>query len=50
MGEVVGYASALCKKYNCLPRDIYEKHLDEFIALLKSIPDKEVKKAGSTVV
>lgn len=50
MGEVVGYASSLCKKYNCLPRDIYEKHLDEFIALLKSIPDKEVKKAGSTVV
>lgn len=50
MGEVVGYASSLCKKYNCLPRDIYEKHLDEFTALLRSIPNKEVKKAGSTVI
>lgn len=50
MGEVVGYASSLCKKYNCKPRDIYSEHLDEFIALLKSIPNKEVKKAGSTVV
>ncbi len=50
MGEVVGYASALCRKYSCLPRDIYKEHLDEFITLLKSIPNKEVKKAGSTVV
>ncbi len=50
MGEVVGYASLLCRKYNCLPRDIYKEHLDEFITLLKSIPNKEVKKAGSTVV
>ncbi len=50
MGEVVGYAAYLAKKYSCRPRDIYEKHLDEFISLLKSIPNKEVKKAGSTVV
>ena len=50
MGEVVGYAATLCKKYGCEPRDIYSSHLDEFIKLLKSIPNKEVKKAGSTVI
>jgi hypothetical protein len=50
MGEIVGYASALCRKYGCLPRKIYTEHLDEFLALIKSIPCKEVKKAGSTVV
>ena len=33
MGEVVGRAASLCKKYNCTPRDVYEKHLDELIAL-----------------
>ncbi len=50
MGEVVGYAARICKKYSCSPRDVYEKHLDEFLALLKSIEKKEVFKAGSTVV
>lgn len=50
MGEVVGYASSICKKYGCLPRDVYQKHLDEFIALLKSFENKEVFKAGNTIV
>lgn len=50
MGEVVGYAAALCKKYNCLPRQIYTEHLDEFLTLLKSIEKKEVHKVGNTVV
>ncbi len=29
MGEVVGAAAAICKKYNCSPREVYTKHLDE---------------------
>lgn len=36
MGEVVGRAASLCKKYNCTPREVYEKHLDELIALVKT--------------
>ena len=36
MGEVVGMAAYLCKKHNCQPRDIYEKHLSELIGLLSN--------------
>lgn len=36
MGEVVGLASFLCKKYNCVPRDIYSSHLSELKNLLSS--------------
>ncbi len=50
MGEVVGYAASICKKYSCRPRAVYEDHLDELISLLKSIEKKEVFKAGDTVV
>uniref|UniRef100_UPI0032172D71 FAD-dependent oxidoreductase n=1 Tax=uncultured Draconibacterium sp. TaxID=1573823 RepID=UPI0032172D71 len=28
MGVVVGYAAAVCKENNCLPRDVYRYHLD----------------------
>lgn len=35
MGEVVAAAAALCKKYNCLPREVYTKHLDELLDSLK---------------
>ncbi len=34
MGEVVGMAASLCKKYSCSPRDIYASHLDELKALM----------------
>lgn len=34
MGEVVGMAASLCKKHSCTPREIYEHHLDELIALM----------------
>ena len=34
MGEVVGVAAYLCKKQKCLPRDVYEHHLDEFMKLV----------------
>jgi len=29
MGEVVGIAAYLCRTNNCMPRAIYEKHLDQ---------------------
>jgi Succinate dehydrogenase/fumarate reductase, flavoprotein subunit len=29
MGELIGFAAALCKKYQCTPRDIYKNHLKE---------------------
>lgn len=29
MGELVAVAANICKKYNCSPRDVYTKHLDE---------------------
>ena len=34
MGQAVGTAAYLCKKYNCLPRDIYENHIKELQQLL----------------
>ena len=34
MGEVVGRAASLCKKYDAGPREVYEKHLEEFKQLL----------------
>ncbi|MDO4570625.1 MAG: FAD-dependent oxidoreductase [Planctomycetia bacterium] len=36
MGEVVGLAASVCKKNNCRPRDVYEKHWNQLEALLKS--------------
>ncbi|MCL1793739.1 MAG: FAD-dependent oxidoreductase [Oscillospiraceae bacterium] len=35
MGEIVGFAAALCKKHGATPRDIYENHLGEFLEILK---------------
>ena len=29
MGELVGLAASLCKKYNCTPREVYKHHLKE---------------------
>lgn len=42
LGEVVGMASSICKKYGCTPREVYTCHLDELKALLTEgihIPD-----------
>lgn len=36
MGEVVGMAASLCKKHTTTPRGVYEKHLEELKALLRS--------------
>lgn len=34
MGEIVGMAAALCKKYNTTPRGVYEKYLNELKGLM----------------
>lgn len=36
MGEVVGMATSLCKKYGTTPRGVYEKYLPELIELFKA--------------
>ncbi|MBO4476404.1 MAG: FAD-dependent oxidoreductase [Bacteroidales bacterium] len=35
MGEVVAVAAALCKKYNCSPREVYTLHLQELLDAFK---------------
>jgi hypothetical protein len=34
MGEIVGMAASLCKRFGCSPRDIYAEHLDALKALM----------------
>ena len=34
MGEVVGMAASLCKQHDCLPRAVYQQHLDELKQLM----------------
>jgi hypothetical protein len=48
MGEVVGMAATLVKKYNATPRDIYQQHLEELKELMlegagkkEGIPDNQ---------
>jgi len=36
MGAAVGYAASLCKKYNILPREVYQKYLEEYMRLVLS--------------
>ena len=35
MGAAVGFAAALCKKYDVNPRDIYYHYLDQYLALIE---------------
>jgi hypothetical protein len=35
MGAAVGFAAALCKKYDVDPREIYTGYLDEYLALIE---------------
>ncbi|MAD91187.1 MAG: hypothetical protein CMQ54_00415 [Gammaproteobacteria bacterium] len=35
MGAAVGFASAICKKYNVNPRGVYTEHLDEYMELIE---------------
>lgn len=39
MGEVVGKAASICLQQNCLPRDVYQDHLQELLGLLQ-LPGK----------
>ncbi len=34
MGEAVGYAASVCRKYDVQPREVYEQHLDELVDLV----------------
>ena len=46
MGEVVGMAASLCKKYQATPRDIYHYYLEE----LKSLMQKGVNKRDYRII
>ncbi len=35
MGEVVGMAASICKKYRCNPRDVYVRHLEELKSIMR---------------
>jgi len=35
MGEVVGMAASICKKYNVNPRGVYTSHLDDLKVLMR---------------
>ena len=41
MGEVVGKAASICVTSNVVPKQVYEKHLDKLLTLLKE-PGKKV--------
>ena len=49
MGEVVGYAAALCRKYEILPRAVYEEHLEEFMTGLRPIPRRKRRELVANV-
>ena len=34
MGIAVGYAAAVCKKHNALPREVGQKHIKELRGLI----------------
>lgn len=34
LGEIVGFASSICKKHSCTPRQVYSEHLEELKELM----------------
>lgn len=38
MGEAVGYAAYLCKKYEANPRGVYKDHLNEYLSIIQGEP------------
>ena len=36
MGAAVGYAASICFEHQCSPRELYEKHLDEYMELVRT--------------
>jgi hypothetical protein len=55
MGEVVGMAASLCKKYDTTPRKIYQSHLQELKGLMqegagkKGLPNNQQYNEGGTL-
>ena len=55
MGEVVGMAASICKKYNILPRAVYQSHLEELKGLMrtgvneKGLPNNQRYNEGGTL-
>ncbi len=49
MGEVVGKAASVCYLNGCMPRDVYKKHLDELLDLLK-LPGKARRSTPSSQI
>ncbi|MCD6331751.1 MAG: FAD-dependent oxidoreductase, partial [Bacteroidales bacterium] len=47
MGEVIGLAATICKKYNTDPNSVYEDHLAEFKALLSRGVNATTNRAGN---
>ena len=46
MGECVGRAACVCKRHGGDPREVYAKHLDELIELLRQpLPDRPARPA-----
>ncbi|MFO7668169.1 MAG: FAD-dependent oxidoreductase [Bacteroidales bacterium] len=41
MGAAVGYAAALCIENQCMPRDIYEQYLEQYMQLVQSSNQSE---------
>jgi hypothetical protein len=42
MGAAVGYAAALCNRYVCSPRELYEQYLEQYMDLVRSSDDPVV--------
>lgn len=55
MGEVVGMAASLCRKYGASPRGVYQRHLDELRSLMregvgkKDVPDNQQFNRGASL-
>ncbi|MDR0714757.1 MAG: FAD-dependent oxidoreductase, partial [Bacteroidales bacterium] len=55
LGEVVGMAASLCKKYGVAPRGVYQRHLEELKSLMregagpKGLPNNQKYNEGGTL-
>jgi hypothetical protein len=55
MGEVVGMAASICKKYDIKPRGVYQSHLDELKKLMedgvgkRGLPNNQQYNEGGTL-
>lgn len=45
MGEVVGMAAAVCKKYDTTPRGVYRRHLEELKRMMSAEPPGPTRSA-----